>query len=140
MTQETNDDELRKGTSDDDELYTSDDDDDNDIVNDVANGSTPAEIIEFITSERVRVHRYLDDVNFYEDVSEEGETTQRFAGFIDTDGILNDLMPGDTIPEATEISMTEDYSKAKGKDEAPESYECQEADDPRRGGKRKIKL
>ena len=156
VTQETNDDELRKGTSDDDELYTSDDDelytsddeelyksdddelytsDDNDIVNYVANGSTPAEIIEFITSERVRVHRYLDDVNFYEDVSEEGETTQRFAGFIDTDGILNDLMPGDTIPEATEISMTEDYSKAKGKDEASESYECQEADDPRRGGK-----
>ena len=31
--------------------------------------------------------------------------------------------------------MTEDYSKVKGKDEASENCERQEADDPRRGGK-----
>ena len=107
MTQETNDDELRKDTSDDNELYTSDDDEDDDMINDMANGYAPAEMIEFITSERVRVPRYLDDVVFYKDVNEEEETTQSYVDFIDTDEILNGLMPSCTVPEAPEIVMTE---------------------------------
>ena len=40
-------------------------------------------IIESITSERDRVHIYLDDIVFYEDVNEEDEATQNNMGFID---------------------------------------------------------
>ena len=62
-------------------------------------------IIESVTSERDRVHIYLDDIVFYEDVNEEDETTQNNMGFIDTDGILNDLMRGSITPRAMSVRV-----------------------------------
>ena len=66
-------------------------------------------IIEFVTSDRVRVHRYLDDVVFYEDMNVKEGTTQSYGTFVDTDEILNSLMPGSTVLEAPE-SDTENCS------------------------------
>ena len=72
---------------------------------------------------------------FYEDVNEEDEATQNNMGFIDTDDILNDLMPGSIITEISKVNITENSSKNEENDEIPESHECQGVDDPKRGGK-----
>ena len=72
---------------------------------------------------------------FYENANEEDETTRNSIGFIDTDGILNDVMSESILPEISEVNLTEDNSMNEGKDEMPESHECQGVDDPKRGGK-----
>ena len=127
MTQEMNHDEL---------FWSSSDDEDDDMISDMADEPASVDkeeddcsvdkqemvksnheavdrdgernnIIEFVTSDRVRVHRYLDDVVFYEDMNVKEETTQSYEAFIDTDEILNDLMPGSTVPEAPESNIIE---------------------------------
>ena len=101
MTQEMNDDELFWSSSDDDE--------DDDIILDMTSRLAPASkeeeetyysdsdeenssISESVTSEKIRVHMYLDDVVFYEDVNEQ-TTCNCYGGLIDTDVILDDLLP-----------------------------------------------
>ena len=83
---------------------------------------------ECITSDKIQIHEYLDDIIFYGNIHREEDTSEMLGSFVDTEKILNEIKPDNTASEAdTETDRALDILHLQ----PPR----QRADDPRRGGK-----
>ena len=92
-------------------------------------------VTESTFSEGDGIQIYLDDIIIYEDENKENETDHNDRDFINTDDILDYLMPKRIVPETSELNITENSSNNKESIEGFRNHESQGIDHPKQGGK-----
>ena len=92
-------------------------------------------VTESAFSEGDGIQIYLDDIIVYEDENKENEANHNDRGFINTDDILDYLMPKRFVPEKSEVNITENSSNNNESNEGSRNHESQGVDDPKQGGK-----
>ena len=92
-------------------------------------------VTESAFSEGDGIQIYLDDIIVYEDENKENEVNHSDRGFINTDDILDYLMPKRFVPEKSEVNITENSSNNNESNEGSRNHEIQGVDDPKQDGK-----
>ena len=92
-------------------------------------------VTESAFSVRDGIQIYLDDIIVYEDENKENEADHNDRGFIDTDDILDYLMPKRVVPEKSKVNITGNSCNINESNEGSRNHESQGVDDPKQGSK-----